>query len=337
MRSLLVWSAVLLLSSGLFVAASEDVAPGLTLIVPDGPFRPGDTIHVTVVPEAGSGVESVFVMGPPGTGSDDESPFEFDIVVPRNAYGEIPLAAFGKGPNVMTASEPVKVEIVPDFRFERIRLGQDDAFFVRAGDSEMIIAVGVLPEGDEVKLWRYKNENRESFLKHVPVEFVSSDPSVVTVDEFGFATATGDGKAKIVVKSGELRAEVAVTVSTNNQKPVVEVGPRDRCVVPGSWVVLEGFATDPDNGPHPLEIKGWSFKPLEHDFGVEHKDRLRIGLVAPDLAVFHAFLYVHDGEDSVYDFVSVHVDQDLDSVCQVNKPGQGKFPLDAEPWVPIPR
>ena len=337
MRLLIPLAAILTFSTGsLAMGDDDDARPfALTLVAPDGPVHHGQTIRVSVVPDADARVESVMLVGSVGLYTDDVPPFEFDVVVPRDAVGQIELAAVGKNDEAFFEAATVTLSIASKLHFEQIEFVSRELFIVRAGDTVQIQAGGVLPGGGPiVPLIPPRTEDTDLWREHLPVEFVSRDPSIVRVDESGVAEAVAAGTTTVLVRLGELSAETIVKVGTNNQEPVVDAGPDNRCVVPGSWVVLEGTARDPDGGPHELSIS-WSLRPLEHDFGLEHTNRLRVGLVAPSIPAFHAVLQVHDGRASVHDMVSVHMDLDADGFCNPNFFGQ-ELRLEAEPFELLP-
>jgi len=53
-------------------------------------------------------------------------------------------------------------------------------------------------------------------ITNAEVEFTSSDEEVATVDEDGLVTAEGEGTATVTATSGEVSADVEVTVTLND-------------------------------------------------------------------------------------------------------------------------
>ena len=96
----------------------------------------------------------------------------------------------------------------------------------------------------------------DNLLPTVRVFWSTQDPTVVTVNQEGVATAVGSGTAQIAASAGGLSRTVAVTVS---QRPIqlVRIVPPAATVAVGATVALQGEALDGTGTVLPNRVLEW--------------------------------------------------------------------------------
>jgi hypothetical protein len=324
------------LAAGCTRAEEPDRRGGpLRVIVPAGPVRHGQTLRVSVEPGPGTPVVSVLLVSQSFAENDEEPPFQFDFVVPPDAVGEIRLLATGKGPDGrFHASPEVTLEVASSLDVKEIRVWDRRIFISRVGDVETVPAEAIVAGGESVSLTPSPSDDRDAWLRGMPVAFESRDPTIATVDAYGEVRAVGVGETILDIRLAGLTASVPVVVNTDNVVPVVTVERRYRCLAPGSWFVLEGAAHDPDDGPRSLTVR-WLWNRHVQDLPFKNTSGVRLADVAPDVPKFRVSLWASDGEADADAEVHVYIDQDRDGRCVIEYPDQ--LVLETEPAATPPR
>jgi pimeloyl-ACP methyl ester carboxylesterase len=231
-------------------ATATLMVEGLTITTPaDGASASaGTTISVTVEPVAGANVEQVLLIGPNTAISDTVAPFVFNLLVPDEAVGAFPLSAFGQnsGGDLFTANV-VNLQVTPEAMLDSLTLVPQDTILFAVGESRNLSVLGLFSDAIV----------RDVTDGATGTAYLTSDPTIVTVDTDGLITAQGPGTATIIARNGQVQNSISVIVLLANQTPVADAG-TDQVVLAGSQVNLDGSnSVDPDQGPQSLTYE-WS-------------------------------------------------------------------------------
>ncbi len=213
---------------------------------------PGSSIVVVVEPELGVIVDKVLVVGMhPGVGElDKQPPFEITLTIPAEAEGDFTIFALARDSNGNRfISEGVVLQVVggqlsAQATLNSITITTQDPILFGPGDNRNLAVLG-----------KFDDDSIEDLTLDDNTQYLTSDPSIMTVSSEGKVTANGPGKATVIVRNGSAEDSTSVLVFVDNQAPTANAGPNQNGL--GSeQITLDGNAsTDPDSGPNSLSFE----------------------------------------------------------------------------------
>lgn len=195
-----------LLSCPSAVYRATTVSQGLTITAPPAGtiVRPGDTVHVVVDTIPGDLVSTVLLVGPETTAVDTQPPFEFDLLVPSNAIGSFTIDAAGKDANGdwYTTTNPVTLRATPTAALVALHIIPQEPIIFGVGQVRPLMVTG--DYADAI--------SRNISKPQTGTIYLTSTPSIVSVDEQGLVTSLSPGIGTVIVQNSGVQDSSSVTV-----------------------------------------------------------------------------------------------------------------------------
>ena len=286
--------------------STEGETEGLVITSPtEGAIvTPGEIVTITVEPLPGKLVESVLLIGPDVAMTDNEAPFNFPLELPLEAVGNFEISAIGKNSdgdveNFFTSNQ-VSLQAQPNASLESITIVPQDIIFFSANESRNLTILGEY--SDDVI--------RDITDPSTGIEYLSSNPTFVTVSSDGIVESVDLGISTIVARLGSVQDSINASVLSTNQIPIARAG-ADFMVPRGSLVTLDGSASsDPDNSPQNLSYE-WLQIAGPNVF-LSGSTTATPSFIATEAGFYTFSLVVRDGQaDSMSDSITVFVISDV--------------------------
>lgn len=200
--------------SALVLTAARLVAqqPTLTITAPTAGVvvHTGETFTVTVEPKGGHfvGVALIPPSPIPWTLERTEPPFTFTFSIPKTMTpGLYPFVAGGKTDSQQQVnSNRLWVDIERLDQPISVELAANGPYHMRPGDDFPLDVFGTYKNGDRIVL----NTSRQT-------TFVSEDPTVVAIHDYGVFVAMAEGTTVVVIRAGGKQFKVQVIVTKNKE------------------------------------------------------------------------------------------------------------------------
>ncbi|HVR95704.1 MAG TPA: alpha/beta fold hydrolase [Thermoanaerobaculia bacterium] len=189
------------------VRVFKSVGPGLTITSPFPGFTvsPGDTVTVTVEPSPGVNVNRVLITGPSVAQVDETPPFEIDVEIPVEEFGEITLTALGSNDQgQLFTSQDLTLYVEPVAFLTALELFPKDPLLLGPGDTIQLHVLGHFSDGVV----------REIGDPLLGTSFSSVEPEFAVVSPDGVVTAVQPGVTTLLASSWGLQDSVTVNIMT---------------------------------------------------------------------------------------------------------------------------
>ncbi len=178
--------------------------------------KSNQTITITVSADPSVTYITVLTESPLPDVQPGSTPTQFLLALPAKVNPRIyHLTAVGVSPSGPVSSDPINIDIEPQYETNQVSAEPDTLDFDAIGDQLRITAYGTFPDGNKLDI-TYSSKTA----------YISNDPKVVTVSNEGIATAVGPGHTFILVQGiGQIQScyypiEVEVRSPT-----IVEISP----------------------------------------------------------------------------------------------------------------
>ncbi|MFZ1639892.1 MAG: SBBP repeat-containing protein [Candidatus Contendobacter sp.] len=201
------------------VYAQAMAAGGLRITTPaEGTVvTPGQSVQVTVEPDAGV-VPVRVVLGSSETMQTlDAAPFQFTLIIPNDVVGPFAIAAVGKDAAKNLYDAELTLQVQPQSVLQGLGPDPVDFYFSEIGVTQLVTVQGYYAD-DGV---------RDLTAAATGTTYQSSDSSVVTVDADGRLTAQSNGTATITATHGEVSAYVTVRVEAETDLAISQTDAPD--------------------------------------------------------------------------------------------------------------
>jgi len=225
-------------------ASLATVAGGIQITSPGAgsTVQPGQTLTVTVAPDAGVSLSTLMLTSPGDVQQDVALPWEFALTIPDLAVGPFNLAAVGKDAAGTFYSAETWLNVVPASALSTLSVSPANVVLTDAGLPQSLVVLGNYADASQ----------RDLSGARTGTVFVSQDPAVASVDVDGRVTAAGNGSTTIAVTNGTATGTVVVVVQMETDLGVTQT-PVPSPVVPGAELAY-GIAVT-NIGPAAREVQ----------------------------------------------------------------------------------
>ena len=223
---------------------SPVTAPFVTIssLVDGQVFHTGDTIQVTVVPNAGTTLSQVLIEAgnsPRDLGSAlvTQAPYSASFTVTANALGTVPITVTAKdnAGNVCTVTETVLVQTNATLNsmsiFADLAAPSGAALLTSQGSTNSLTVTGTFSDATQ----------SDVTAAVLGTTYASSAPTIATVSADGVLTALAEGSATITVTNGSVVATKNVIVQLGTPSILSTAPPS---AAPGTTIVLTLTGSD---------------------------------------------------------------------------------------------
>ena len=178
---------------------------------------PGQTVTVTVQPDAGLTLDSLALIVPGDVQQRTAAPWTFSVTIPASAVGPFGIAAAGKDTGGTFYIAEITVNVAPTVALRALATTPTDVVLTEAGLQQSLVVQGIYQD-DSV---------RDLTAATTGTTYQSSNPGVVTVDANGRLTAQSNGTATVAAINGEVSAYVTVRVEAETDLAISQIDAPD--------------------------------------------------------------------------------------------------------------
>jgi len=178
---------------------------------------PGQTVAVTVQPDAGLTLDSLALIVPGDIQQRTAAPWTFSVAIPASAVGPFGMAAAGKGNGGTFYIAEIAVNVAPTVVLRALATTPADVLLAEAGGQQSLVVQGYYEDGSV----------RDLTAAATGTTYQSSNTGVVAMDANGRLTARSNGTATITATHGGASAYTTVRVAAETDLAITQTDSPD--------------------------------------------------------------------------------------------------------------